>query len=185
MDTSDTRVSNLLFLLTAAPLGLGCIITSDDGDTDAATSTPATTNATTTGETDDPPAETTVVPGDTTETPGTTSEELTSSTTETPADTTAGEDTTTGSVEVPEACVTYGDQYLACIMDEELTAAAIGYCAESLTMYEAYGPDCLAAAIDVYACLSALPCEEFADPKVANMACMKQNTALEMACFKE
>jgi hypothetical protein len=183
MDTRDTRVSNLLFLLTAAPLGVACVITSDDTDTDVVTSsTPATT--TTGAETDDPTAGTTVAPGETTETPGETTE-TPAETTETPADTTLGDDTTTGGVEVPESCATYGDQYLECVMDEESAAAAVADCSERLMMYEAYGPDCLAAAEDVYACLSALTCEEFVDVKVSAMACMKQNMALETACFKK
>ena len=50
MDTRDTRFQNLLFLLSAAPIGLGCVITSDDTDTEGATENPTTGTPSTTTE---------------------------------------------------------------------------------------------------------------------------------------
>ncbi len=177
MDTRDTRVQNLLFLLSAAPIGLGCVITGDDGETDAAT-TAATTNADT-GETDPTAAATTeqttamttAMTGDTTEGPA--------DTTEGPADTTEGPGETTGGTE-PRICLTYGDQITECYMDEKAGAAATEYCAEILAAYEkTYGPDCVAAFEDYLACLSALTCEEFTGP---DPVCEKEGTAIETAC---
>jgi hypothetical protein len=179
MDTRDTRVSNLLFLLTAAPLGVACVIT-DDGDTDtiADTSTnPTTTNGTTAGETEGATAESTVTPpGETTETPSETTE-TPSETTEGPGDTTAG---STDGGELPPICTTYGDQITECYMDEKAGASAAMYCGEVIAGYEkAYGAECVTAFEEFLACLSALTCEEFtgADP-----VCEEQNMALETAC---
>ncbi len=177
MDTRDTRVQNLLFLLSAAPIGLGCVITGDDGDTDAATSA-ATTNATS-GETD-PTAATTPMTtamtssatGDSTGTPA--------DSTGTPADSTGTPPETTGGPVVPEICTTYGDQITECYMDMRAGAAAAEYCAEVIAGYEAaYGAECVAAFEDFLACLSALTCDEFtgADP-----VCTEQSMAIETAC---
>ena len=55
MDTRDTRVQNLLFLLMAAPLATGaCIITDGDDDTDGDDSNNQTSSNETDAETDTP-----------------------------------------------------------------------------------------------------------------------------------
>lgn len=179
MDTRDTRFQNLLFLLSAAPIGLGCVITSDDttSDTEAATENPTTGTPSTTTEA----AET-----DTPMTTGMTSStgpvaDSGSSDTGPVADSgTAGtgpEPTTGG--DVPPACAAYGDAVTLCY-DAEAGASAASYCAEAFANYEMnYGAECVAAFEDWLACLSALTCEELtgADP-----VCADQSGALETAC---
>lgn len=178
MDTKDTRVQNLLFLLSAAPIALGCVVTSDDTDTDAATTSPTTSP--TTGETDPTGATNPTTDAMTTsQTSGTT--EGPSDTTEAPADTTEGPaDTTTGGVEIPEVCVGYGEQVGVCYMDKESGIAAAEYCVELIQgYYDAYGAECVTAFEEFLACLSALTCEEFtgADP-----VCDAESMALDTAC---
>jgi hypothetical protein len=176
MDTRDTRVQNLLFLLSAAPLGVACIIT-DDGttDTEAATSTPTTGGGTT-----ETPGTDTVVATDTGTSEGPVSTDDRGETTETPADTTmTPEDTTTGGGDIPPACASYGDAIEACFAGYGADAAAS--CANYHATYtENYGAECVAAYEDFLACLSALTCEELMmDPADV---CVAEQDAQAMVC---
>jgi hypothetical protein len=159
MDTRDTRVQNLLFLLAAAPLGVGCVITGDDGDTEATPTTTTPTTDATAGETD-PTAGTTVTPSDsTTMTPSDTTETPADSTTLPPEDTTEGPDDTTTGGTVPASCAAYADLVTMCY-DEKAGATTAMYCAETLAYYEMnYGAECVTAYEDYLACLSALTCK--------------------------
>ncbi|MEX1367589.1 MAG: hypothetical protein AB1Z98_30955 [Nannocystaceae bacterium] len=176
MDTSDTRLQNLLFLLTAAPVGLGCIIVSDDtsSDTEAATEGPVTSGATeqTSGATDAD-----------TDTPATTA--ATEATTDDPTegnDTTEGMDTTAGGSDTEGGsaiCVTYGDFVTDCV-DENSGVEAEAYCETLLVeYYNVGGEPCVVALEDFLACLSGLTCEEFngVDP-----VCEAENAAIDAAC---
>lgn len=176
MDTKEPRVQNLLFLLSAAPLGMGCIIVSDDTDTDA---TPTTVTPTSTpGETDDPTtattdAMTTSATGETTETPSDT----------TAADTTVGpSDTTSADTDEPPSagCQAYADLVADCYMDQAAGDATLNYCNEQTTYYEMYGPECLSAFEDFIACLSALSCEMLMG---AEPVCEAELEAVDTTCF--
>jgi len=176
MDTRDTRLQNLIFLLSAAPLSVGCIIT-DDGDTD----TEAATSETPTTET---PATTTeaVTDGATDAmTTGATTSDDRGETTETPADTTVGPaDTTTGGVEIPPVCATYGDAIEACFAGYGEGAASD--CAYQIASYEMYGAsaECITAFEDWIACLSALTCKELEMPP--GTVCVDEEAAIDTAC---
>jgi hypothetical protein len=176
MDTRDTRFQNLLFLLSAAPIGMACVINGgDDTDTEAATETPTTNNTT---------GESTATP-DTDPTPMT--EGMTGSTGPgvdsssgpgVDSSTGPGMMTTTGGIELPPICVTYADAVTLCY-DDQAGAAAGEYCAETLVYYEMnYGAECVTAFEEWLACLSALTCEEF----MGEEACPAEGMMLEMAC---
>jgi hypothetical protein len=177
MDTSDTRVQNLLFLLMAAPLGVACVIT-DDGTTDTEASTRGTTEGTG-STTETPPGTDTVVVTGTAE--STTADDRGDSTTETPADTTMtpADSTTTGGGDIPPACVAYGDAIEACFAGYGADAAAS--CANYHATYnENYGAECVAAYEDFLACLSMLTCKELEmDP---DTVCVAEQDAQAMAC---
>jgi hypothetical protein len=173
MDTRDTRFQNLLFLLSAAPIGLGCVISGDDSDTAAETETPTTNNDTTgntTGsvDTDDPPV---------TEGTGSTGPVADTGSSGPSVDSSSG-GLTTGGIELPPACATYADAITLCY-DEKAGAAAGQYCAESFAYYEMnYGAECVTAFEEWLACLSALTCKELMGKEV----CVEQGMALETAC---
>ncbi|MCA9709516.1 MAG: hypothetical protein KDK70_27005, partial [Myxococcales bacterium] len=147
MDTRDINAQNLLFLLTAAPLSVGCIITSDD---DVATTNPTTSTGTTspTSGTDD--STTASTNNDTT---ADTSNDTTGpgDTTMTPADTTVGETTDSGTPE----CIAYGDAVADCYTAKD-GVTALEYCEESVLNYADYSEDCAAAGVAFFACLSGL-----------------------------
>ncbi|MCX4240852.1 hypothetical protein [Paraliomyxa miuraensis] len=175
MDT-DNRVQNLLFLLSAAPIGLGCVIVSDDTDTEAgttATSSPTSTTADT--ETPTTGGATEVATSEMTS--GSTAS---MDTTEGPEDTTAGEESTSGGGSA--GCEAYADLVAECYMDPAAGEATLNYCIEQTAYYEAYGAECLAAFEDFTACLSALTCDELtgADP-----VCEAEFEALNTTCFPE
>jgi hypothetical protein len=176
MDTKDTRVQNLLFLLTAAPLGVACVISDDGGtDTEAATSSNPTTNP---GTTETPATDTSAASAETTMGPVSTDEQ---GTTEPPADTTEGPaDSTTGSIDIPPACQSYGDAIEACFAGYGADAAAS--CANyHMTYSDTYGPECVTAYEDYLACLSALSCDDLMmDP---DTVCVPEQDALGMACM--
>lgn len=178
MDTRDTRLQNLFFLLSAAPLGMGCIITGgDDTDTEASpttTDTPSTTTETPGTETT--PGETTI--GATTEEPVSTDDRA--ETTETPAETTMVAEDTTAGVDVPEVCVPYGAAIEACFAGYGETA--VEECAQLHLDYAAYGDACVAALEDYIVCLTALSCEDLEmDPTTV---CVPEQDALGMVCVK-
>ena len=183
MDTRDTRVHNLLFLLSAAPLGVGCVITGGDDTDTAAETTPNPTDDTTAGA--ETPATDTG--------PGVTDDGVTDDTTTmTPADettVTAGDETitagdetaTTGGVEVPPACASYGDAIALCY-DDKAGAAAAQYCAEEIAAFEMYyGAECVTAYEEWLACLSALTCKEL----MMETVCEPETMMLEMTCAKK
>jgi hypothetical protein len=175
MDTRDTRFQNLLFLLSAAPIGMACVINGgDDTDTEAATETP-TTNNTTTGEstatpdTDPPPM-----------TEGSSSGPGVDSSSGPGVDSSTGPGmmTTTGGIEVPPACATYADAITLCYTEKDGAEAAQA-CAESFAYYEMnYGAECVTAFEEWLACLSALTCKELMGKEV----CVPEGMMLEMAC---
>ncbi len=177
MDTKDTRVQNLLFLLSAAPLGMGCIITGGD---DSATTDPATTTATATG------TDTGSATGSATDTPMTSGATDPQTTTATGADTTAGADETTAGadttsgVESPPACVDYanlnGDCYGAEYVEESLTDCTDYY---AYLMGE-FGEDCIDRFNEQLACLSGLTCKEFMVEEPP--PCPDETTSFEEAC---
>lgn len=173
MDTRDTRFQNLLFLLSAAPLGMGCIITGgDDADTEAATETPTTNNDTTAGTAAD--TDTPMTEGMT----GSSGPVADSGSSGPGVDSSTGPGVTTGGTELPPACATYADAITLCY-DEKAGASAGQYCAESFAYYEMnYGAECVTAFEDWLACLSALTCEELMGKEV----CVDQGMALETAC---
>jgi hypothetical protein len=176
MDTRDTRFQNLLFLLSAAPIGLGCVIAGDDAETGVATENPTTENPTA-GTTETAETDTPMTTGMT----GSTGPVADTGSTGPGADTSTGPgaETTTGGVEVPPACATYADLVTMCY-DAEAGAGAASYCADAFANYEAnYGAECVAAFEDWLACLSALTCEEFTG---AEPVCADQSGALETAC---
>ena len=181
MDTRDTRVQNLFFLLSAAPLGVGCVI-ADDGETDTAVTTvnpPTTegdTEAATTTSTGTPSTESV---GETTVGPVSTDDRGETETTVTPEDTTMTPDDTTAGIDIPPACQTYGEAIEACFAGYGEYAATS--CANYHAMYtESYGAECIAAFEEWLACLSGLSCEDLGmeEPE----ACAKQTMARDTAC---
>lgn len=153
MSIQDSTTNNLLFLLAAAPLGLGCIIVSDDtGDTTGAdTGNPPTTgNATTeaTMGTDTTPP----VTGDDTGTSSGGSESPESTGGSTGADST-GADSTGGS---GDACAAWGAAAIACeVPYSDYTEDNCNY---NLTYLEGYSAECGAGFEELAACLAALEC---------------------------
>lgn len=180
MDTRDTKLQNLLFLLSAAPLGMGCIITSDDDGGDSGNNTTTGSPATgDTGTTTDAPGESTAAAtddrGETTEAPA--------DTTDAPADTTAADDTTDGGVEVPPLCATYGDVIEGCFAGYGEIAAE--QCAYFLADYTAsYGDACAAAFEEYITCLSGLTCKELEVKDMVPAACEDEDAAIETECVK-
>jgi hypothetical protein len=175
MEMKDTRVQNLLFLLSAAPLSVGCVIAGDDGsDTEAATDAPSTTGSPTTTDTPattDTPSDTTMG-GGSTEGPG--------GTTEAPADTTAGQEESSGGPAIPEVCAAYGDLVGMCYTPED-GAYNAEVCAYAHAYYEMnYGADCVAAFEAEFACLSALSCELLMDEMPD---CEAEHEATQTACM--
>lgn len=150
MSTDITSTNNLLFLLAAAPLGLGCIIVSDDegtattvADTGAATSGTSTTDASGTDTT--PPATSGGSSGGSTAG----SEGSTGSADSTGADSTGG-----GS----GSCADYGAVVVECGIP--YAEYAEGYCDYNLAYEEMYSAECGAAYEDFIVCLSALSCAD-------------------------
>jgi hypothetical protein len=181
MDTKTTRVHNLLFLLAAAPAGLGplaCELTGTDDDGAGTGSTPATAGdtgtgagGTTMGVSDGTagPMGTTMGGGDTTVGGGGTTM-------------VSGGEPTAGTTGEPpsEACTMYAATVTACY-DEEAGAAALLACAEYADMLSKdYGMACLTAYEDFYVCLAGLDCKNFGP----GTGCEDQLDAFNTACFK-
>jgi hypothetical protein len=156
MSIQDSTTNNLLFLLAAAPLGLGCIIVSDD------------TSDTTGADTGNPP------------TTGNTTTEATMGTDTTPPVTSDGTGTSSGGSESPEStdgssgpdstgadstggstvdCAAYGAHAVKCAAPySEYSESYCNYALEYQVMYSA---ECGVGYEDYIACLTALSCEEF------------------------
>ncbi|MCA9650129.1 MAG: hypothetical protein H6712_35240 [Myxococcales bacterium] len=177
MDTKDTRIQNLLFLLSAAPLSVGCVIVSDDTDTDAATTGQNTSGATeqTSGATEQ--ATTDQMTSEGTGATGATSADGTATDDGMDGSTTSVDPTGGGS----EICVTYGAHVTECFMSEEYGAEAQMYCEQLLQdYYDLAGADCVAAFEDYLACLNNLVCDDFVmDP---TPGCEKEDAAIDVAC---
>lgn len=172
MEPKDNRIQNLMFLLSAAPLSVGCVIVTDDTDTDAASTGEQQTS------------------GSTEQTSGTT-EQATSDGSGTGNDSTAtgndstagtGNDTTAGGTETggEGICSTYGDFVADCQMSEEYGLEARDLCNYlSGEYYNLGGADCQAAYEEFVVCLSSLTCDEFngKDP-----VCEAEDAAIDAAC---
>ena len=164
-------------LLAVVP---GC--PSDKDKTTESTGTdPGSTGATdgtgtgTTGTTGDPPTGT--GSGSATDSgTGTTGEPTTSGT----STSTSTTDTTTGGVDIPPVCQSYGAKYAECYMNPEGAMLAAQSCAYGIQEFAMpYGPDCVKANEDFYACLSALSCEEFKSP---GQWCEAEATKIQLDC---
>lgn len=153
MSTNDTTTQNLLFLLAAAPLGLGCIIVTDDGnDTEAGTSSPTTGGPTTGATGTDTTPGTGEGTGEGDGTGGSTAAEGS-----TGADSTGGADSTTGGVS-GSACADYGAHAVKCQVPyaDYLSES----CYYNLDYQEYTSDECGVAFLEYVACLSELSCEE-------------------------
>lgn len=174
----DNNVTNLLFLLSLAPMSAGCIITTsdDDGSNDDG----ATTNNATTANTED----TGDTPPDTTGNVAT-SDVATSDTgvATTGLDTGSGDgpatgDTTEGS-NPGELCMLYADHIsYDCIGDPKAYDAYYYLCGARYELAVEAGADCLAATEDVTACLSTVDCKEWFD----DAGCTKEIAAFQKVC---
>lgn len=155
MTTTHSTTNDLLFLLAAAPLGLGCIIVSDDtDDTAGETATPQTTGQTTGADTSDPAT------GTGTDTAPATSNVDTGDSGDSGTSGGTGIDSTgadsTGAT--ADACTDYATQAIAC--DLPYSRFAEYNCNYQWMYLDAYSADCGAGYEDLLACLTALPCEE-------------------------
>ncbi|MEM7159687.1 MAG: hypothetical protein AAF799_43000 [Myxococcota bacterium] len=176
--TTDTNVTNLLFLLSLAPLGTGCIITTsdDDGSNDDAADTDNNATTAATSETGDPPSDTTGAATDDGATVGT-------AVATTGLDTGSGDgpatgDTTEGS-NPGELCMTYADHLsYDCIGDAKAYDSYYYLCNARYDVALEAGADCLTAVEDVTACLSTVDCKEW----FADEACLKEIAAVQKAC---
>jgi hypothetical protein len=173
----DTRVQNLLFLLTAAPLGVGCVITGDDTDTEGGTA--GATNGTTVADTEPPATDTgPAMTGDMTSSTGPVADSGSSGPGVDSGSSGPGPETT-GGIEIPEVCMGYGDKITECY-DEKQGGEAAAYCAMALAGGEMYyGAECAMAISDWYACLSALTCKQLtgADP-----TCEMESMTIDETC---
>lgn len=158
MTMHPTHTNNLLFLLAAAPMGLGCIIVSDDGDdtTGADTETNQTTGEQTSGATAG--TDTTPATGDGTGTGGTDTEPTGGTETGVADSTATGADETTAGGGSP-LCADYAALAGECMFPyAEYVEDTCNY---NLAYLEAYSAECGMAYADFIGCLSALSCEEF------------------------
>lgn len=187
MEAEDTRAHNLLFLLSVAPLCVGCAVVSDDADTDATTtgqSTGGATESVTSGTTEQ-------ATGETTE--GTTGGTVTTIDTNDTIDTCNTDchddgDTCNTGCDYSEICYAYGELVLECQMSEELGLEAREYCEYLLDEYYAVGgAECQAAFETFVACLNALSCVEltmvFDTPDDQPLPfCDAEHMAIDAAC---
>ena len=169
-------------LLAVVP---GCPADGKDTATDGNSTDPGSTGATdgtgtgtgTTGTTGDPPTGT--GSGSATDSgTGTTGEPTTGGTSTT--DATTSSTSTTGGIDIPPVCQSYGAKYAECYMDPEGAMLAAQSCAYGIQEFAMpYGPDCVKANEDFYACLSALSCEEFTGP---GPWCEAEATKIQLDC---
>ena len=172
MTTTHTKSNNLLFLLAAAPMGMGCIIVADDTDE----TTAADTGNQTSGQTTEALTETSSNPPPGTDegpTTGTGSFDESTGTGSTGADVTGpdstGDETTGGGA---AGCAAYGAAAIKCeVPYAEYVEISCGYALEYNEMYSA---ECGVAYEEYVACLSELSCEEL----TGEAPCMTQLDAL-------
>lgn len=187
--TSDDRLGNLMFLLSIAPLAAGCPGGDDTtGDTTGPTPTTSPTTTPTTDQTTGPEPMTTTMGMESTD--GTTASTV-------DPDTTAGEETTAGDMlfceyteppmvgEINPVCLEYANQYNECYYYGKLPQVCVdfyaAYCQYGIDYaIMEYGEACGTAVVDLYACLTALSCEELNEMKDP---CPAEFMAVEMACM--
>jgi hypothetical protein len=158
-------------LLAVVP---GCPADDKDKTTESTGTDPGSTGATdgdgtgtgtTDGTTGDPPTGT--GSGSATDSgTGTTGEPTTggtSTTTDATTSTSTSTTDTTGGIDIPPVCQSYGAKFAECYMDPAVAMEAVSYCADRHMMAQAIGADCVQAYEAYMACLSALPCAEFLD----------------------
>lgn len=174
MDMRDINTQNLLFLLTAAPLSVGCVIT--DGDDETTTTSPTTSATGTTSPTTGATGDTTGGSGD-----GSSGGDTTTTTDPTVSDTGTGSTTEPGTTTEGEVveCGLYGDNIEYCY-DADAGTAAEEYCLEVLAGYYEYSPDCAAAGLAYFACLSNLSCDDLSLP--VDEICVPEQEGLDAAC---
>jgi hypothetical protein len=181
---NDLKHQHLAFLLSLGAMPLAGCTVGDDDDTNATTQ--ATTVSTTVGTSDTDPSTTLSTSDPTAETSNSTTVSTTAGTDATgdtgTTDPTGGTDPdgtgTTG--EIPATCALFADHYVECLPDyaryHDQVAAG---CAESLAYYEPYGAECVGAADDFFACLTAIDCPAFIDKEDD---CVAETAALMEAC---
>lgn len=185
MNKTDTRIQNLMFLLSAAPIAVGCVIVTDDTDTDAATEGPNTSGATEQATS----ADTEQATGVATEgMDGTATEGMDGTATE-GVDGTATEGNTTGG-DFAQVCLDYHDQIELCDGSEELADEGLAYCEDLLDEYYMYGADCQAAFESFLACLNALDCDQITEvdetpPDMDLPYCNDENLNIDVVCMFE
>lgn len=152
MTTTHSTTHDLLFLLAAAPLGLGCIIVSDDTDDTAGdTANPQTSGQTTGSDTSEPATGTDTAPPVTSDDTGSSGGSGSSS---------GGVDSTgadsTGAT--ADTCTDYAAHAIECALPYSRYAE---YNCNYQWMYlDAFSAECGAGYEDLLVCLTALPCEE-------------------------
>jgi hypothetical protein len=180
---SDDRFTNRMFLLSLAPLLAACPAgddTSGDTTTGPSTSGGSSTNATTSSGMEGTSS---------TSSMATESTAMGSTESGTAADeTTAGLDCEGGPRvgEIVPVCLAYATQYNDCSFDGSLPQACIdryaAYCQYTLDQYTmAYGEVCAMSFVELYACVTALTCEELMMVEMNN-PCAAQFEAFATAC---
>lgn len=171
MTSTNTTTNNLLFLLAAAPLGMGCIIVTDDTDDTAA----ETGNQTSTGGSTaaDTGTDSTPATGDDsgTGTGGTGGTADSGESTRGESSSGAVDDSTTGGGAVG-SCADYAAHAIDCALPYSEYAET--YCSYTLEYQLNYSAECGMAYEEYLACLTALSCEELG----GDAPCMAQLDAL-------
>jgi hypothetical protein len=159
MTIDQTTTNNLLFLLAAAPLGMGCIIVTDDVDdtTGADTGNSGTTAGSATTDASTGPEPTSASGEGTGGSSGGTGGTDGTGSSSGAVDSTGNSDSTGGGAQV---CADYGTTAITCL-GEKYGGYAEYNCNFNLDYYTNYAAACGAAYEDYIACLSALTCEEF------------------------
>lgn len=172
MQDTDLHLKNLLFLLAAAPMATGCIITVSD---DVADSDTGTTEDGETTETDD---EVGTTDGTTSETDTDTTDETdTTDTTDETEETDTFDGTDSDTTGEDGVCADYANFYAGCY-GEQYYQENLEYCTESLAYAAMASPECADAVEAVFACLSALTCEEY----MQEGPCEEEELAAQAAC---
>lgn len=167
--THSNHHSNLLFLLAAAPMGMGCIIVADDGDDTTGADTGQTSGATTGADTGT--ADSTPVTGEGSGSGG--SGDSTSRGDSTGADST-GADSTGGGAGV---CADYAGLATDCMLP--YSEYIENNCNYNLAYLETYSAECAMGYADFIGCLSMLSCEEL----MSDAPCMTELDAfLALGC---
>ena len=170
-------------LLAVVP---GCPADDKDKTTESNSTDPGSTGATdgtgtgtgtTDGTTGDPPTGT--GSGSATDSgTGTTGEPTTGTTGTTGEPTTGTTGTTTGGVDIPPVCQSYGAKVAECFNPRYEMDAAYECALDLMFAENFYGADCVQAYEAWRACLSALPCAEFDPPA----KCLPESMAIDIAC---